>query len=397
MSERFFPPRFNPIVHGLFVPLNHYILLKDTKRIVDEGSLARWKSIPPDAACFIAMKHSDFSDHLSMGDLAFTLGKRLLYVSVPEAFKQNFGLTGFVIRRLGAFPVERGGRNVLATRFIVDRLVDGKVPLLIFPEGELHFLNDVVTPLKAGTALFALEGAKARRQAGKPDSMVVLPVGAKYVYHDDITKLLEERISRNEQKFFGSVKPGHILERIFSLMDDVLRRYASEFSIPLNEKTIEENYFFLSGQLIERLEREEYGKNFEGGLSDRARRLMTHLEGNKKKFEMARLALHALDFFPGYLGELSQERLMETVRKLERIITGNENPPSAGKRLLFMRMEEPILVDTYLDRYLERKTKREAIHQLTADLQTSIERSVASLVKKTGSFSKSQKPAGVSS
>lgn len=358
--------------------------------------MARWKSIPADAAYFIAMKHADFSDHLSMGDLAATMGMRLLYVSVPEAFKQNFGLTGFVIRRLGAFAVERGGTNLQASRYIVGQLVNGKIPLLIFPEGELHFINDVVAPLKQGVSLFALEGAKARKAAGKPNSLFILPVGVKYVYPDDITPFLDKKISLCEKKFFGETKPGHLLERIYSLMEGVLQSSASRFGIDLTEKTIEENFFFLSGQLIERLEREAYGKVFHEGLSDRARRLMVHLEKNRERFETARLALHALDFLPGYLNDLSQDRLMETARKLERIITGNENPPSVGKRLLFLRMEEPMAVEPYLPLYLDRKTKREALQKLTADLQAVLERSVASLVGKTRSFSKTGKPAGVS-
>lgn len=367
------------------------------KRIVDEASLARWRSIPPNAAYFIAMKHADFLDHLAFGDLAASYGKHLIYVSIPEAFKEYWGMGGFVIRRLGAFAVERGGTNIQATRYIVEALVDGRVPLLIFPEGELHFLNDVVTVLKQGTALFALEGAKARRQAGKLNSMYILPVGIKYVYPEDITSLLIEKISRCEKKFFGKVHSGQVIDRLLSLMGAVLQTSASKFSVDLTEKTMEENYFFLSGQLIERLEREEYGKCFEGGLSDRARRLMTHLEKNKEKFEIARLALHALDFLPGYLNERSQERLMETARKLERIITGNENQAMPGKRLQFIRIEEPMLVDNYLDAYLDRKTKRDALQKLTSDLQRILEGSIANLHQKTRSFSKVEKPAGVSS
>lgn len=362
---------------------------------VDAQSWSNWDMIPANAAYFIASKHAHFNDHYCIAGLAEQKKTQCLYVSIPEALEQFWGLAGMVVRWLGGFPIERGGANIQATHFIVETLVKGNHPLVIFPEGELFFLNDVVTPLKPGTALFALEGAKAREASGKPNSMYILPFGLKYVYPYDASKLLERKLAFCEKSFFGKISSGEFMTRILTLTQAILRAAEKRYRLKGVGETAEERLFSLSSPLIERLEKNIHGKIFPGDISDRGRRLMTHLKKSSPEYEESLFAIHCLDFLPGYLNDPTQERLMETLRKLERMITGNENPSFPGKRDLLVKIEPPVKVHEYLPAYVERRTKRETVEKLTLDLHSALARSVLSLRQQALSLQEDHAQAGI--
>jgi len=395
MPQTFKPPLQNHLLQWFFNRINHPLLSRGITWVVDEESWKNWKSIPKGSPYFVASKHAHFTDHFCIGGLADRLGTYCLYVSIPEAFSDYWGMSGFVVRRLGGFAVERGGTNIQATRYVVEAFLDAKYPLVIFPEGELYLLNDVVMPIKPGTALFALEGAKARQKAGKNEGAYILPMGLKYVYREDVTPYLLQKLSFCEKRFFGKTKQGDVLARIVDLMHEVERDGEHRFQIKPDGATVESRYLSLSGLLVNALELEAHGKTFEGDFADRSRRLMTHFGAGNENFEKARFALHCLDFYPGYLDKPTPERWMETLRKLERIITRNENPSFPGKRFLLVKVKPPIPAHTYLPQYLERKTRKEALLKLTHDLQKSIEEAQAELLVKSEKVRSQAKPEGI--
>lgn len=364
--------------------LNPYFLCNDVTRHIDKESISRWKAIPPASGLVIAVKHAHLIDHLYLAQTLYGLGQKCYYISIPETFEEFFGFGGFVVRRLGAFAIERGGINIRSNRFIVDTLVKAQRPLMIFPEGEMHLLNDVVTPLKAGLAFFALEGAEARANADKPNRMFILPVGLKYTYPTDIRPLLEQKLAACEKKLNGSPRSGEILPRLEALADTAVLRAATRCGIECEGNTYEERFISLSRRLIEALEMDEHKKHFKGDLSDRARQLIVHFKESKKSAEKAFLALHALSFYPNYLESPTQERLMETLRKLERFITGNEHVSFPGRKNLSFKFQEPIAVDPYLSAYAQRKTKRTAMEQLTKAVQDSLQEAINSLLVNRG-------------
>lgn len=380
MKETFRPALPNRFVSWFFLRLNQPILSRGVNWVIDEESWANWRRIPKNAAYLIASKHAHFNDHFAIAGLAEKVGTHCLYISIPEAFVGYLGIQGWVVRSLGGFPVQRGGTNIHATRYIVECLVKGNQPLVIFPEGELYFLNDVVTPLKIGTALFALEGARARVEAEKLGGTYILPMGLKYVYPQDAAPLLEEKLVHCEKTFYGTPKSGEMFSRIRSLMEGVERNSERRFAFKGEGDTPEKRFFSISRQLIDSLETRAHGKVFSGDLAERGRRLMVHFRENSHERGAALFAIHCLDFLPGYLQSPTQERMMETLRKLERIITGDENPSFPGPKNLYVKVEPPIKIDDYLQMYLDRARKREALEKLTQDLQSTLERSVSSLL-----------------
>ncbi len=89
--------------------------------------------------------------------LARRAGRRFIFMATREAFDVWRGWQGRFIQRLGAFSVNRGGDNTDARRFAGEVLVEGAYDLLMFPEGNVYLLNDLIMLLKPGVARFAHE------------------------------------------------------------------------------------------------------------------------------------------------------------------------------------------------------------------------------------------------
>jgi len=378
MSNTFQRPKLNRLILRLFAFINLPLLSRGITWVVDEESLDHWRAVPKNSGLFLASKHAHFNDHFCIGGLADRLGIYPYYVSIPEAFADFWGLAGMIVKRLGGFPVERGGSNIQATRFIVECLVKGERPLIIFPEGELHFLSDIVTPLKPGIALFALEGAKARKLAGVEGDVYLSPIGIKYVFRENPEPYLRQKLDTCEKILFGKKRSGEITSRIESLEEEVLLKHERELGISTTGSTSDVRLNQLAAQLLDRLDEQAFGKVGKGDPSDRARILLNHFEKEKDqdKIRQVRFILHAVAFYPGYMSDPTPERQMDMARKLERIITGHENPSFPGKRFLFVKINPAIAAGNYLASYLDRQTKREAIERLTHDLQSSMQQAV---------------------
>ena len=376
----FIPPSPNSFIQEIFVYFNRWILSRDVTWDIE--GIEHWSSIPKGAGIILAVKHAHPNDVFVIYELGHRIKAKCLYLAAPEVFEGFFGIQKFFLRSFGALSVDRGGKNIQATRFIIEELKEGESTLVVFPEGELFYLNDYVAPLKNGNAYFALEAAKARSLAGKPDSLYFIPVGLKYVYQKDITDLLEKKVSDLEKKVFKKARTGKIIDRLEGLMDDLLLKAEKEFDVSPQGKTVEEKLYHLSPLLLEKLEIEEFGKISKGELSDRARIFMSRFQKPSEKFRKAFWGLYSLSFLPGYLEPLDQYHQMETILKIERLITGNEIPLFPGHRRFMVKIEEPLSVQPYLEKYLNPVEKKETMQSLLADLRSALQKSVQELQKK---------------
>ncbi|WP_299145680.1 1-acyl-sn-glycerol-3-phosphate acyltransferase [uncultured Dialister sp.] len=88
------------------------------------------ENIPSKGAVIIAANHKSYFDPPLVG-VAFH-NRRLSYMAKSELFRNP--LFGWLIRKLGAFPVKRNSADMGAIRQSV-RIIKGGEPLLIFPEG----------------------------------------------------------------------------------------------------------------------------------------------------------------------------------------------------------------------------------------------------------------------
>ena len=115
-------------------------------------------------------------------------------MATREAFDVWRGWQGRFIQRLGAFSVNRGGDNADALRFAEEVLVEGTYDLLMFPEGNVYLLNDLIMPLKPGVARFALETHDKLEKQGRSRPVYIVPVAIKYKFTEDISAALEASI-----------------------------------------------------------------------------------------------------------------------------------------------------------------------------------------------------------
>jgi 1-acyl-sn-glycerol-3-phosphate acyltransferase len=139
------------------------------KKIIITGK----ENVPKNGAVIIAPTHRSRWDALIV---PYTTGKLVsgrnphFMVSVNE---MN-GLQGWIVRRMGGFPVNTDKPGLDSLRHSFDLLCQGEM-VVIFPEGNIFRTNEI-QPLKRGVAKIALEV-----EAVKPEMDIkILPMTIKY-------------------------------------------------------------------------------------------------------------------------------------------------------------------------------------------------------------------------
>jgi 1-acyl-sn-glycerol-3-phosphate acyltransferase len=85
------------------------------------------------------------------------------------------GIQGWVIRRMGGFPVNTERPQLISVRHSIEILQSNQEMLVIFPEGGI-FNDYQIHPLKRGVAAIALQAETATLDRG----VKILPVGIRY-------------------------------------------------------------------------------------------------------------------------------------------------------------------------------------------------------------------------
>lgn len=106
------------------------------------------ENLPQDGSIIVCANHISFVDPVFLG-LEFK--QHLHFISKKEAC--NTPILGPFIRALGAFPVDREGKDLKAIRTCMSVLKEGKT-LGIFPEGT-RIIHGKKSEAKAGIALIA--------------------------------------------------------------------------------------------------------------------------------------------------------------------------------------------------------------------------------------------------
>jgi 1-acyl-sn-glycerol-3-phosphate acyltransferase len=350
--------------------LNRFTLSRHTTLDVRASDLALLQSLPP--ACLIAPNHAHYADPQVTLELARRAGRRVIFMATREAFDMGRGWWGWCLQHLGVFSVNRGGENTEARRFARDVLIAGLYDLVMFPEGEIYLLNDLVMPLKPGVARLALEAAIDLRQQGRPRPILIVPVAIKYHFTGDITPNLEANLAGLEARIAGEVRTGPLYPRIVRLGTELLDRAERAYGVtPVPGIGVFERVRGLRRALQECLEQTHFGRVQEGFDFDRARKLMIRIqelllakEGQRVYYappaappadaltadlEAARLCARSVAFHEDYLLENpTSERMAETLTKLEREVLGQEIRAPLGSRRAVIRIAPPIDVREYL-------------------------------------------------
>jgi hypothetical protein len=342
---------------------------------------------------------------------------------------------GWLFSNLGGIPIHRGRRlDRNAMRTARDLLVNGKLPLVVAPEGATNGHSEIVSPLEPGTAQLGFWCVEDLQKANRSEEVFIVPIGIQYRYCEPDWSKLNRLLSKMEaDSGLRSQQLGVLVnhnremvcyqrllrlgEHLLDEMEEFYRRFYHQhipqpnFSDPVSREQIlesrlqtlldvalqvAEQYFNLSnrGNIIERCRRlEEAGWSYiyREDISDL--RVLSPLQkglGNWVAQE-ADLRMHHMRLVESFVAvtkdyireKPSFERLAETaliIFDLLARIKENKIPrrPRLGWRQATLTVGEPISVSDRWKTYQQsRQAARRAVAQLTQELQTALENMIS--------------------
>ncbi len=286
----------------------------------------------------LAPNHCRPADPLIVNELCRQAGLQPQIMASWHVFKTS-RLQAFVLRRVGAFSVYREGNDRQALNAAIDVLIDGRRPLVIFPEGVITRTNDRVLAMMEGLSFIARAAAKKLAKNQVDTKVVVHPVAIRYRTHADIetdlhaalddieAKLswrarrgesINERIQRvgkallwlKEIDYFGEPQSGPVADRLRQLIDQILVPMEQEWirSQSSDEKTVVARVKALRVAILPEM--------IEGNLSEE--------EKTRRWDQLADmyLAQQLGHYSPAYVtDDPTPERMLETVEKFEEDLT----------------------------------------------------------------------------
>ncbi|AFZ42981.1 phospholipid/glycerol acyltransferase [Halothece sp. PCC 7418] len=161
----------SPWLSRLVYPLGCYLLLP---AYFGKLEIIGRENIPRNGPVLLAPTHRSRWDALLVPYTAgrWKTGRDLRYMVSENEMR---GLQGWIIRRMGGFPVDPKHPGLSTIRNSIQVLSQGEM-LVIFPEGDIY-RNQPVQPLKAGIGRIALQ-AQSQRQVS--ESVKVVPMSIHY-------------------------------------------------------------------------------------------------------------------------------------------------------------------------------------------------------------------------
>ena len=163
------------------------------------------RDLPQNVGLILVSNHADETDFKACLELSGRCNRRFLFMMNREAFDEGHGIAGWWLQRLGAFSVERGGQNEQAKRYAIEIVKRGRAVLVVFPEGEIYYLNDLVQPFKSGVVDIGMQAVTEARRIQPDWTAYIVPMAIKYRYRQPIRPLLEQRTRLMEQRLFQSM------------------------------------------------------------------------------------------------------------------------------------------------------------------------------------------------
>jgi hypothetical protein len=221
----FIPPRFSPwvlrVTH-LGTPLLRRVRLRSWLPAgIRQVKCQQVKTLADCYAQFqqgkirliIAFRHSEVDDPLCLAtlfsrDLPKVARQQGIPLKAPlhSYFMYDRGMPlwagrwlGWYFSRMGGIPVHRGRRlDLKAIKTLREKLVSGTLPLGIAPEGATNGHGEIVSPLEPGSAQLAFWCLEDLKKAGRPETVVLLPIGLQYHYPDPNWAALNRLLSQLE-------------------------------------------------------------------------------------------------------------------------------------------------------------------------------------------------------
>src|SRR6516162_381208 len=396
LITEFRPAKLNPMFIEMMRLVNRFYAMPRSRVSCEIRDMEKLRNRPP--GVIITPNHSDYADAMVVTEVMRRTRRFANFMATRENFDANLGLNGMVMQWMGGFSVNRGGENAKCQQFAKDVVKRARYDLLVFPEGEVYLLNDLVMPFKPGVAMLALDVASENRKEGRSEHPVtIVPIAIKYRYVDDVIPALDRIAAALEATYFGESRSGPLYDRVYAIGLELLSRKEQEWGLhPDPACDVYDRVHYIQKFLLESLERRYLGRVRDDFPFDRARRLILHLLGElenlaarpdlsdaertalaaelRRDLLRAEAAARSVSFADDYvISRPTPERMAETLTKLEREIRGRNVVLPRVKRAAMISVGDHIDVRRYLAAYDARGTRKETILRLTRDLQNSIQ------------------------
>ncbi|MFO0957437.1 MAG: 1-acyl-sn-glycerol-3-phosphate acyltransferase [Isosphaeraceae bacterium] len=310
-------------------------------------------------------------------------------MAAHQIFAGHAGIPRWLLPRLGIFPVDREGSDPAAVKTATELLASAEHLLLVFPEGEVYYLADRLTPLREGVAFLAHRACKALADRGK--KAWVVPVGIKYrfVDHHDPVPSFRERMAQLERRILWW--PRHdrpLVERIARYAEASLALKELEYLGGAQAGPLRDRIVALRGRILDEVAGRRAGKPVAGSDPERIKELRRRClealaqapiaEADKaairRDLNDLYVAVQTLSYPGDYVfAAPTLERVAETLMKLDEDVlmasTGNPAVP-LGPRKAVVRVGEPIDVAAVA---AQARRSREALAAVTSELERRIQ------------------------
>jgi 1-acyl-sn-glycerol-3-phosphate acyltransferase len=387
LPYRFVPPRPSPFWFRASRPLRRRMLRGEHQVVgVDISGLDRLKGpLERGDSLMICPNHCARADGLVLFDVADRLGRTFCAMAAYQIFEGIAGLRRWLFPRLGMFPVDREGADLAALKTATEVLGAAQHPLLVFPEGEVYYLADRLTPLRDGVAFLATRAHKTLAERGK--TVWIAPVALKYRFPDghDPLPAFHEKVRRLEERILWWPREDMpLIERIYRYAEAALALKELEYLGGTRSGPLRERIVALRRELLDRIEQRHCGKAIAGTDPERIKELRRRCLDALEKTDItpeARaqvrqdlndlyVAVQTLSYPGDYVfGVPSCERVAETLMKLDEDVlnAGTTRPAGAlGPRRAVVQVGEPIDVGTFVG---AGKRPREVVGAITTELE----------------------------
>ena len=316
----------------------------------------------------LAPNHCRMSDAIVLQSLSRKL-KQPFFVMASSHLFRGSRLLAWLLRRLGAFSVYREGIDRQAVQKGIDILVEGRRPLVLFPEGALSQANDHLNELQEGVSFIARSAAAKLEKttvesSSSPRKVYTVPVAIRYVYEGDIEATAGAMLSSIEKRLSWKTQEGQCLvERIYRVGNALLSLKELEYLGQSHTGELDERLTRLIDHLLTPLETEWLGGAKEGAVILRVKELRrailpAMIDGSLTQLELDRRWKHletagfaqSLSLYPAryVASKPTAERILETVERFNEHLNGDETVHGPMKAII--QVGEPIEVSPKRDR-----------------------------------------------
>lgn len=133
-------------------------------------------------------------------------------------------LARWILPRIGGLPVDHDARGAEALDKIRAAIVSGAHPLALAPEGQITYEARSVQRVMPGFARLGYLAAEDLAVAGRPESVLVLPLSFHHIYPRGTSRRIEKAVGRLELAVAGSASSGDLGPRLTALRDGLFER-----------------------------------------------------------------------------------------------------------------------------------------------------------------------------